>query len=283
MAELSMAEATADPTPPAGGTRILYPKSDGWYDRDDTTISRIGAVNKLDAVVPPTVSNDGTQGYSIGSVWVDTLGQVVYVCASSATGAAVWRVVSNAEIMPTFGEAQPNTNFSNGTAWAKLQPMIQRYVNAGSWSNRTTLSTYSLLYTAATAYAGGVLAPNGDIHFVPLSATMGQKISAAGVVTTYSLVYTVAYAYQGGVLAPNGDIHFVPLSATMGQKISAAGVVTTYSLLYTAATAYAGGVLAPNGDIHFVPRDAAMGQKICTQSPMPLSVGYCTSPYFNKL
>ena len=39
------------------------------------------------------------------------------------------------------------------------------------------VSTYSLVYTRADAYAGGVLAPNGDIHFVPYSANRGQKIS----------------------------------------------------------------------------------------------------------
>ena len=73
-----------------------------------------------------------------------------------------------------------------------------------------------MVNTAGT-YGGGVLAPNGDIHFVPPAATMGQKISAAGVVSTYTLVVN---GYIGGVLAPNGDIHFVPFAATMGQKIS---------------------------------------------------------------
>jgi hypothetical protein len=73
---------------------------------------------------------------------------------------------------------------------------------------------------------GGVLAPNGDIHFVPVGANRGQKISSIGVVSTYSLVYTVAgNAYFGGVLASNGDIHFVPTS-DRGQKINASGVVS---------------------------------------------------------
>jgi hypothetical protein len=67
---------------------------------------------------------------------------------------------------------------------------------------------------------GGVLAPNGDIHFVPHGAAVGQKVSAAGIVSTYSLVYTRSTAYAGGVLAPNGDIHFVPYSADRGQEIS---------------------------------------------------------------
>jgi hypothetical protein len=86
------------------------------------------------------------------------------------------------------------------------------------------VSTYSLVYTRASggAYSGGVLAPNGDIHFVPNLAEVGQKINSSGVVSTYSLVNTstTAVSYSGGVLSPNGDIHFVPEDADRGQKIS---------------------------------------------------------------
>ena len=39
------------------------------------------------------------------------------------------------------------------------------------------VSTYSLVYTLINSYYGGVLAPNGDIHFVPTNAVVGQKIS----------------------------------------------------------------------------------------------------------
>jgi hypothetical protein len=77
------------------------------------------------------------------------------------------------------------------------------------------------VYTGSSLYYGGVLAPNGDIHFIPgYFATVGQKVSASGVVSTYSLAYTVTNGYKGGVLAPNGDIHFIPQSAAVGQKIS---------------------------------------------------------------
>jgi hypothetical protein len=99
---------------------------------------------------------------------------------------------------------------------------VPRNANRGQKINTLTgvVSTYSLVYTATSASLGGILAPNGDIHFVPRSANRGQKVSAAGVVSTYSLVYTLALAYQGGVLAPNGDIYFVPRNAAVGQKIS---------------------------------------------------------------
>jgi hypothetical protein len=77
--------------------------------------------------------------------------------------------------------------------------------------------------TTDQAYVGGVLAPNGDIHFIPRqggSATRGQKINTAGIVSTYSLVYTGTNVFSRGVLLPNGDIHFIPLSAAVGQKLS---------------------------------------------------------------
>ena len=90
---------------------------------------------------------------------------------------------------------------------------------AGQTFSKPLISTYSLVYTTSLAYAGGVLSPNGDIHFIPYGAAVGQKISSAGVVSTYSLVYTTSYAYAGGVLSPNGDIHFIPCGAAVGQKI----------------------------------------------------------------
>ena len=148
--------------------------------------------------------------------------------------------------------------------WSAFQSALNQGVQGGTlFGNNSTngiVSTYSLVSTGG--YSGGVLAPNGDIHFVPSNASVGQKISAAGVVSTYSLMRTGIRAYTGGVLAPNGDIYFIPDYADRGQKISAAGVVSTYSIFYVTAGAYVGGVLAPNGDIHFVPSLANVGQKI---------------------
>ena len=168
----------------------------------------------------------------------------------------------------TLGTVPTADNSSVGTdlvAWLNLKKQLDAgVVNGVPYANNGTngiVSTYSLVYTTSGAYFGGVLAPNGDIHFISSSANRGQKISSAGVVSTYSLVYT-AGSYLGGVLAANGDIHFIPSSAVVGQKISAAGVVSTYSLVYTVANSYAGGVLSPSGEVHFIPRSANRGQKV---------------------
>jgi hypothetical protein len=114
----------------------------------------------------------------------------------------------NAGSVPTANDSSITTDY---VAWKKLKTKISESVNAGQVFSDGIVSTYTLVNTAGTYY-GGVLAPNGDIHFVPFSATRGQKINASGVVSTYTLVNT-AGTYIGGVLAPNGDIHFVPYAA----------------------------------------------------------------------
>ena len=107
---------------------------------------------------------------------------------------------------------------ANLTAWTAMTGMLDEGVNGGRLRTTDVASTYSLIFTSS-AHIGSVLAANGDIHFVPALAAVGQKISANGAVSTYSLVYTSDYAYTGGVLATNGDIHFIPSYALVGQKI----------------------------------------------------------------
>ena len=38
----------------------------------------------------PTAGDDSTGGYSVGSVWINTSTNVVYICTDSSTGAANW-------------------------------------------------------------------------------------------------------------------------------------------------------------------------------------------------
>lgn len=47
--------------------------------------------DNLTAVVDPTTSADSASGYSVGSLWVNTLTNQVFICADAGVGAAVWR------------------------------------------------------------------------------------------------------------------------------------------------------------------------------------------------
>jgi len=46
--------------------------------------------NYLNASVDPTVSNDSSEGYSIGSLWVNTSSNTSFICTSNSVGTAQW-------------------------------------------------------------------------------------------------------------------------------------------------------------------------------------------------
>lgn len=50
--------------------------------------------DNLGSIAAPTASDDVTQGYTVGSHWIDIANDIVYVCTDSSTGAAVWKLVS---------------------------------------------------------------------------------------------------------------------------------------------------------------------------------------------
>ena len=51
--------------------------------------------------VDPTVSNDNTEGYGIGSRWFNTATDAEFVCLDASTGAAVWQPTTDGATGPT--------------------------------------------------------------------------------------------------------------------------------------------------------------------------------------
>lgn len=54
------------------------------------SLGQTGTKSNLAATAAPTVSNDNTQDYGVGSRWIDVTHNTEYTCISAATGAAVW-------------------------------------------------------------------------------------------------------------------------------------------------------------------------------------------------
>ena len=48
-------------------------------------------VSTYNKTTPPTVNDDSTDGYSVGSVWADITNDKIYVCVDSTDTAAVWK------------------------------------------------------------------------------------------------------------------------------------------------------------------------------------------------
>ena len=55
-----------------------------------TGITAPGVAKSNVAAVPPTPTNDEFENYARFSLWIDTVGQDVYMCIDPATAAAVW-------------------------------------------------------------------------------------------------------------------------------------------------------------------------------------------------
>lgn len=228
--------------------------------------------------------NFGTGTYSKSITNLDPLKPyIIRAYAVNATGTSYGLTVRVLSLNTTITKSPKLITCDNNSLSLKnfdnFKCLMNESINNGQLFSNDIITTYALAYTTPNAYYGGVLSFNGDIHFIPNNATVGQKISASGVVSTYTLAYTTSSAYCGGVLAPNGDIHFISNDARIGQKISYSGVLSTYALVYTAGM-YSGGVLTPNGDIHSIAYK--IGQKIHIEYDRPFSLAMCCSPFFNK-
>ena len=78
--------------PAAGGTGINTSSSTG-YGYVGAGTWAIKKAN-LNAAVPPSVNDDVGAGYAVGSDWIDTTHNKIYICIKSTAGAAVWGDVS---------------------------------------------------------------------------------------------------------------------------------------------------------------------------------------------
>jgi hypothetical protein len=106
------------------------------------------SVDNLAATADPTASNDNTQDYGPGSLWLNTTSNRAWLCESASTGAAVW--VLNG-VVPGVG-IEPSsmlTYFGGGTQSFADAGVIFRYQSLtgtgnGNDTTEDTLTTFSL-------------------------------------------------------------------------------------------------------------------------------------------
>lgn len=48
-------------------------------------------LNNYEATAAPGVGDDSDDGYSVGSVWINTTADDAYICCDATVGAAVWK------------------------------------------------------------------------------------------------------------------------------------------------------------------------------------------------
>lgn len=144
-------------------------------------------------------------------------------------------------------------------ATRRLVP-VPGYTDALGTSERN----YSAVDIPSSGYAGGVLAPNQKVYFVPLNADNVGEFDPSTrefrqIDITAIMSYSGVYKFYGGVLAANGEIIFVPshaneigileLNARRFRTVDISEVVAMDSK-------YCGGVLGWDNIVYFVPHSA---------------------------
>lgn len=106
-----------------------------------------GTANNYAATVPPSVNDDSSQEYAVGSAWFDTVGKEGYRCVDASVGAAIW-------IESTFDGVE-------------VQAMIDASVASGNYSSIQRLAYDPLDADQDGVTVSGTLGYDGTPHTTP--------------------------------------------------------------------------------------------------------------------
>ena len=108
-------DSTSLPTPVTGQTWLFNSTNGQIYVWNGTAFFQISPPQpNYTGVAPPTTSNDASQGFQVGSVWVDGVTDAYYVCTDPTIGAAVWLFLASPSINPALIPQLLYTGLSTG-------------------------------------------------------------------------------------------------------------------------------------------------------------------------
>lgn len=144
--------------------------------------ANLAFTNNLSATTDPGAANDNTQGYSVGSQWVNATASRIWTAISVATGAAVWALDGGTSGIGSQGT--PGTLNATGTLTAAL--MLTGIVTTTSAAAvAATLDTAANLDTAF-----GASAPNNSSFDFSIINT-GPNTLTVGTAAGWTLVGTM--------------------------------------------------------------------------------------------
>lgn len=88
-------QPTSAITSPVNDKTYLLQNSVLYVYHGGSWVSLMPPLANLTAIVPPAITDDSSEGYGIGSEWVDTAGETIYLCEDATIGAAVWKQISD--------------------------------------------------------------------------------------------------------------------------------------------------------------------------------------------
>lgn len=187
-----------------------------WSSSAGDVPANLAFTNNFAAVVDPTVSNDSTQRYQPGSVWINTLSGRAFINVSNVAGAAVWNSTGSSGNLGTQG-----TPASQDTA-ATLTPAQLRALIITSNPAAAINLTLPLATDLDAALPQAIANSSFDFSLTNLAA-------AANAVT---LVTNTGWTLVGGMVTPGitPSTGATPPSARFRARKTAAGAWTLYRI-----------------------------------------------------
>jgi hypothetical protein len=164
---------------------------DSLYKAACIPLGQSGARSTFSQTADPTVSNDNTQDYGVGSTWFNTSTGIEWHCISAATGAAVWvPAVSTGMLLGRIIGA--NMNVTTDQAF-----VLTNYAALNAF--RITKITAKNASISLTTAAGGVYpaASKGGTAIVASSQAYSSLSSSALALDLTLAAGTTVYAKGG--------------------------------------------------------------------------------------
>ena len=225
------ANLSGTPALPDGTTAATQAAGDTTQKLATTAFVVARAAKNHQAAVPPTGANDATQGYAVGSRWLDTVTKLAYECTNVTTdGAAVWATVS-----------------AGGVAWGGITGTLSNQTDlgtalSGKVATTTTVNGHALsgnVVVSASDLSTGTL-PHAQLPVLVSGDIPNNTASTSG--TAAGLSATLAVG-SGGTGASTLTANYVLLgngtSAVQAVAPGAAGQVLTSDGTTWASTAHA--------------------------------------------
>lgn len=204
--------------------------------------AKLSALNPIDiqhnfsATTDPTVGDDDTAGYSIGSRWINTTSETTFVCLDASSGAASWQLVvlaSGNDTSAYFEAYDAAGGTAVGGTLTDLPLDTQRIVSPGYTHTPGSAvveigvtGTYMVYGHGSTDVTGGA---SRSVSAVALAADVGSGFNIVGGTTIW------LYNRTNGAGANSGSFMAI-MNLNAGTQIKLQGIrLAGASTLATAA------------------------------------------------